>query len=305
MRTKILVCGAGAVGGYFGGRLAQNPDNEVTFLSRGKTYGNLVRQGLIVKSIHGDFSLNVNAVDDTGRLNPVFDYIFVCTKLYDSSELLRSMKHLFTEKTITVTLQNGLRGYEELKKYVKNRYNLLLGVCKISTELKSDGVIYHTALGKILTGEFEGFGRAAAGKLNSLLNGSGIKSVIAVNFKTEVWVKYAWNAIFNSLSALYMKSADELFRNENTNAQIFKLYDALREIACTQGVKFGDREYKMIIADTMELRNFNTSAFFDRRNGRKTEIPYFLSYLIEIADKHRLKNNYLKEFVNLTEKDGL
>ncbi|MCU0371729.1 MAG: ketopantoate reductase family protein [Ignavibacteria bacterium] len=305
MRTKILVCGAGAVGGYFGGRLAQNPDNEVTFLSRGQTFRNLSRQGLIVKSIHGDFSIKINAVDDTGKLKPVFDYIFVCTKLYDSSELLRSIKHLFTEKTISVTLQNGLPGYEELKKYVKDRDNLLLGICKISSELKSDGVIYHTALGKILTGEYEGSGKAAAKKLNCLLNGSEIKSVIADNFKTDVWVKYAWNSIFNSLSALYMKSADELFRNENTKAQIFKLYDALREIAGYQGVQFGEREYKMIISDTMGLSNFYTSAFFDRRNGRKTEIPYFLSYLISLADEHGLKDNYLNEFVKLTEKFGL
>jgi 2-dehydropantoate 2-reductase len=305
MKTRFLVCGAGAIGGYFGGRLAQNPHNEVTFLSRGQTYRNLVENGLTIKSIHGDFNIKVNTIEDPGKLNPLFDFIFICVKLYDNSELFKSIKHLFKQDVITVTLQNGLSGYEELKNYIPDRNNLLQGICKISSEMKSDGIIYHTALGKLITGEYQGYGKKASMKLVKLFSDSAVKIIISDDFKQDIWIKYAWNAIFNSLTALYMISADELFNDENYRLQVFKLYEAFSEIAETQGVIFGGKEYKMIITDTMNLEKFQTSAYFDRRNGKKTEVPYFLTYLKTLAVKYNLENNYLIEFSKIIEKEGL
>ncbi|MCI0473345.1 MAG: ketopantoate reductase family protein [Ignavibacteria bacterium] len=293
MKNKILICGTGAIGGYFGGRLAQNPDNDVTFLSRGQTYRNLTDNGLIVKSIHGDFSTKVNAVNEHLSLKPVYDYVFICIKLYDNGGLFEKINHLFNSNVIVVTLQNGLSGYDELKMYVKNRDNLLQGICKISSELKSDGIIYHTALGKIITGEIDGNGKDAALRLCKLMSDSSVLTVLSDNFNTDVWVKFAWNAIFNTLTALYMKSTDELFEDEKLNPLIYKLYEAVSEIAETQGVYFGDKEYKMIITDTMNLGKFQTSAYFDRRNGKKTEIPFFLGSLISIMKKSGIKSNYV------------
>jgi 2-dehydropantoate 2-reductase len=305
MKNKILICGAGAIGGYFGGRLAQNPDNEVTFLSRGKTYSNLTGQGLIIKSIHGDFSIKVNAVNEPLNLKPAFDYIFICVKLYDSAELFENINHIFTNDVITVTLQNGLSGYEELKKFVKDRNNLLQGICKISSELKSDGIIYHTALGKIITGELGGFGKDAALRLCKLLSDSSVVTVLSENFKTDVWVKYAWNVIFNTLTALYMKSADELFEDEKLRLKVFQLYNTISEIAETQDVYFGDKEYKMIISDTKNLKKFYTSAYFDRSKGKRTEVPLFLSFLKTLAENNGKETNLLKDLIEITEKERL
>lgn len=305
MKTRILVCGAGAIGGYFGGRLAQNPENEVYFLTRGQTYKNLKENGLRIKSIHGDFNINVNTVDDPGILNPEFDFIFISVKLYDNSELFKNINHLFRQGAIIVTLQNGLSGYEELENFVPERDNLLQGICKISSELKSDGIIHHTALGKIIAGEYQGFGKDTSFRLITLLSASSVKAVRSDNLKLDIWIKYAWNAIFNSLTALYMISVNELFDNENYRLQVFKLYDAVSEIAETQGVKFGEKEYRMIITDTMNLEKFQTSAYFDRRNGKKTEVWYFLSHLKSLAKKYNLNHNYFIEFSRIIEKEGL
>jgi len=218
---------------------------------------------------------------------------------------LESIKHLFNDNVITVTLQNGLYGLEELKKYVSDRNKLLQGICRISSELKPDGIIYHTALGKIITGEYEDYGKDASKKLCSLLTESGIKSILSDDLKRDIWVKYTWNAIYNSLTALHMKSADSLFNNENTRNVVFKLYDAIKEIAGTQGVIFGGKEYKLIITDTMSLPHFQTSAYYDRRNGKKTEVQYFLTYLKTLAVEYNLENNYLIEFSVIIENEGL
>jgi len=75
MQNKILVCGAGAIGGYFGGRLVQNPRNDVTFLTRGSSCKNLKENGLRVISIQGDFNIKINISNDPSSLCPDFDYI--------------------------------------------------------------------------------------------------------------------------------------------------------------------------------------------------------------------------------------
>lgn len=305
MKNKILVCGAGAVGGYFGGRLAQNPENDVIFLAHGKTYQNLINYGLRIKSISGDFTLKANAVNDPVNLEPVFDYLLICVKLYNNKELLEKIIHLFSDNVITVTLQNGLSGYEELKDMVKKKNNLLQGICRISSELRSDGIIYHTALGKIITGEYYGYGKKASMKLLKLFTDSSVKGVISDNFKLEIWVKYAWNAIFNTLTALHMKSTDELFADDNLKTQIIKLYGEISEIAETQHVKFGNNEYKMIISDTMNLGKFQTSSYFDRFNGKKTEVPMFLSFLKTLAVRNNIETRFLNELIKITEKEKL
>lgn len=297
--NKILICGAGAIGGYFGGRLALNFKNKVIFLARGNQYKNLRENGLRVKSIHGDFEISANVIDNPIFLESDFDFIFICVKLYDTDELIESIKDLLKSGSVIVTLQNGLYGFEKLKKYVNNPDLLVQGICRISSELKSDGIIYHSALGKILTGEFEGYGKTSSRKLFDLLVGSSVKSVLSDDFKREVWVKYAWNAIFNSLTAFYMMPADSLFKNEKSKDMVFRLYDSISKIALTQGVMFGEKEYKLIIIDTINLKDFFTSAYFDRKRGKKTEIPYLLSYLVKLAEENNLKDNFILEFAEL------
>ncbi|MFQ5965880.1 MAG: ketopantoate reductase family protein, partial [Candidatus Scalinduaceae bacterium] len=122
---KILVIGAGAVGGYFGGILAKGGET-VTFVARGKYLDSLKTSGLKIRSYKGDLSLRVNAIENPEEIGKV-DLILMCVKSYDTEEAtLQCMKNI-GENTIILSLQNGVDNEERIGRIV-GRNKVLGGV---------------------------------------------------------------------------------------------------------------------------------------------------------------------------------
>jgi 2-dehydropantoate 2-reductase len=151
---KILIAGTGAVGGYFGGRLAQNKNYKVCFLARGNTLKLLKKKGLSVKSIYGDFKLKINVSDNPSAFKTKFDYVIVSVKSQDTQALIPALKKVANKNTQFISLQNGIYNYNLLKKaFGKSR--VLHGVSRIATGMTGN-TIQHSALGIIVIGEENG-----------------------------------------------------------------------------------------------------------------------------------------------------
>jgi len=283
---NILIAGTGAIGGYFGGKLSQNKKLNVFFLSRGETLKKLQTNGLIIKSIDKDFKINISVSDNPKDFNIDFDYIFISVKSQDTLSLLKILEPVVSEKTQILTLQNGLYNYNLLK----DRYGIekvLQGICKIGVEM-IDGIVNHSSLGIIITGEENGKRTQRISELEELFRSSDIKIIISDNIKKEIWIKFGWNVIFNSMTAIYMKTVDELFANDNFPDTIDALYKEFSLIAKSQGVELGEEGYKKIISDSKELGKFKTSAYQDKIKGKPLEIEYFLDDVLNIARKEMI-----------------
>lgn len=292
--NNILIAGTGAIGGYFGGNLSQNTDLNVFFLSRGETLNKLKANGLIIKSINKDFKTIISVSDDPKDFDTEFDYIFISVKSQDTLKLIQILEPVITEKTQILTLQNGLYNYNLLKE----RFGIdkvLQGICKIGVEM-IDGIVNHSALGIIITGEENGERTQRISELEELLISSEIKVKISDNIKKEIWIKFGWNVIFNSLTAIYMKTVDELFANNIFLNQIDALYKEFLLIAKSQGVDLGEEGYKKIISDSKNLGKFKTSAYQDKTKGKPLEIKYFLDDILNIA---RIEKISVPEFEHL------
>src|SRR4051812_22414033 len=104
--VKLLVLGAGGIGGYFGGRLAEN-GTDVTFLVRPKRRAQLERDGLRIKSPVGDLHMNVKTVD-AAQLTPTYDFVLLTCKAYDLDSALDAIAPAMTGKCAVVPMLNGM-----------------------------------------------------------------------------------------------------------------------------------------------------------------------------------------------------
>src|SRR6185369_2126693 len=151
MAMKLLVLGAGAIGGYFGGRLAQS-GTDVTFLVRPKRRAQLQRDGLRIVSPLGDVNLPAKTVV-VADLKPEYDVVLLTCKAYDLDSALDAIAPAMAGKCAVVPMLNGMAHLARLEKRF-GAANVMGGTCAISVTLDEDGVIHHAdALQRISFGE--------------------------------------------------------------------------------------------------------------------------------------------------------
>ena len=112
---KIVIMGAGAVGSYYGGVLKRN-GIDVTLINRGKHHDAIVDKGLNIRSVWGDYNVDINASNETSNLG-VFDLVFLTTKLYSNQDAISKLTNLCSDKTLIITIQNGVSSYDELSNF--------------------------------------------------------------------------------------------------------------------------------------------------------------------------------------------
>jgi 2-dehydropantoate 2-reductase len=110
---KVLVLGAGGIGGYFGGRLAEK-GVDVTFLVRERRYKQLAENGLRLQSIHGDFHLERPQLMKSGEEGGPFDVVLLSNKAYHLEESINDIAPYIGEKTVVIPLLNGIAHMELL-----------------------------------------------------------------------------------------------------------------------------------------------------------------------------------------------
>jgi 2-dehydropantoate 2-reductase len=140
---RVAVYGAGGVGGYFGGRLAQAGE-EVVFIARGEHLQAMRSHGLRVDSILGDFVQPVQATDDPAQAGPV-DAVLVAVKAWQVAEAAQAMRPLVGPDTCVVPLQNGVEAPAQLAAALGAEH-VLGGLCRIVSLIAGPGHIRHVGL---------------------------------------------------------------------------------------------------------------------------------------------------------------
>ena len=138
---RVVVVGAGGVGGYFGGRLARS-GVDVTFVARGAHLAALRSGGLRVRSVHGDFAVDVRATDDWTSLEAP-DHVLVTVKSYDTDQVAQALLGVVGPGTAVVSLQNGVDNEERLAA-VLGEERVVGGAAYIFATIAGPGVVEHT-----------------------------------------------------------------------------------------------------------------------------------------------------------------
>ena len=197
---RIAVIGAGGVGGYFGGKLA-NGGLDVVFIVRGATLEALRSRGLRVDSIKGDFVIDrPNATDDPATVGKV-DAVFVTVKAWQIEEAAAQIKPLIGDDTMVIPLENGIDAPDQLAA-VLGREHVLGGLCGIVSFIAAPGHIRHTGADPfVMFGELDNLRTPRVEQLRDECLRAGVQADIPSDIHHALWSKFVFIAPMSGIGA--------------------------------------------------------------------------------------------------------
>jgi len=232
---KIAIMGTGGVGGYYGGLLAKQ-GHEVTFIARGAHLQAIQKNGLQIKSIHGDFSITpAKAVADPTEVGPV-DFALVCVKTYDTESVAHTMIPLVGAQTTVLSLQNGIDAAERIGEIV-GMDHVIGGATWISSALEAPGVIKQMSqFRRIVIGELS---RGISPRVETLVetfHPTGVTIEASDDIQKILWTKFVFISSASSLGSLTRLPMGEYRAIPETRAMILSLMKEVEAVAHAQGI---------------------------------------------------------------------
>src|SRR5215831_4813932 len=192
---KIAVVGCGAVGSFYGAKLAR-AGAEVHLLLR-SDYEAVKRHGLLIRSTQGDFRIHPKCARLPEEIGPC-DWIIIALKTTANAEFPGLLPPLAGPKTAILTLQNGLGNEEQLARLFSVD-QILGGLCFVCLNRLEPGVVHHIDHGRIVLGEFQRWPEPRTHEIASRFRNAGVPCTVTDNLARAHWEKLAWNIPFNGL----------------------------------------------------------------------------------------------------------
>jgi 2-dehydropantoate 2-reductase len=232
MRT--LVVGAGAIGGYFGGRLLA-AGRDVTFLVRPRRASELAENGLVIKSPVGDLALRSPPTVLDGKLDRQFDLVLLSCKAYDLAAAADSFAPAVRPGTMILPLLNGMKHLAMLSDRF-GRSQLLGGNCLIAVTRDSQGNIVHLNDSQTLVfGELSGESTDRIRGINHQLDNAGFDACLSNSIVQSMWDKWVFLATLAGITCLMRASIGDIVASSGGKQSIVALLDECRTIAESQG----------------------------------------------------------------------
>ena len=289
---RILIVGAGATGGYFGGRLAQ-AGRDVTFLVRPGRAAQLRQDGLHIVSPHGDVALTP-ALLVTGEPTAPFDAIILAVKAYALGAALDDLAPAVGPATMIMPLLNGMRHLDLLIK----RFGpgpVLGGVCRVATTLDQQGrIVQLGAFQDLVYGERDGRASDRVAALDAALQNAGFKAEPATNVMQQMWEKWILLAAGGALTCLMRANVGEIEAAGGAGLARRLLAEAAAVATAADHpptAPFIANAEKMLTAPGS---SFATSMHRDMTGGQKVEADHIIGDMLRRAQNATLDTPLLQ-----------
>lgn len=236
MPLVIAVFGAGAVGAYFGGRLAE-AGADVAFVARGEHLRAIRERGLLVTSVAGDFTIHpARASDDPAELGPA-DVILLGVKTWQVPEAARAMRPMLGPETFVVPLLNGVEAPAQLTEAL-GPGRALGGVCRIFAQIAEPGHVRHGGVEPYLGfGELEGGTSARAERLrDAFAPARGVTAEVLPDVRAAMWRKFMFIAAMSGVGAVTRAPMGLLRRLPETRRMLERALEETGALAVASGV---------------------------------------------------------------------
>ena len=286
------VIGTGAIGGYYGGRLA-NAGKSVQFLARSDA--DFIRaNGLKVTSPQGDFHLdNVKVYKSAAEMEPV-DVVILSLKTTANKNIPELISPLIRKGTIILLLQNGLGMEDEVAEWFPDS-RIIGGMCFICSQKRAPGLITHLDYGAITIGAYCDEDKAILAQLENELISSKIPIDVADNLGEARWRKLLWNIPYNGLSVLLESNTREIMEHSSSRQIIKRLMEEVVEGAAACGYKLGESEIERMLDYTDKMTPYEPSMKLDHDNNRPMELEFMYRRPVSAAEK----NGYSMEYTSM------
>jgi len=284
---RIAVLGAGAVGGFYGARLAR-AGHQVSFVARGRNLEALRSSGMSVRSDLGDFVVYPAAESDPVRIGTV-ELAIVAVKTYSNGEALPLLKPLVGPGTMVLTLQNGLDSAAEVAAVVGEGH-VLAGTTYIGVSLEAPGEVLHVGTARrIVFGEAFGPARVSerVARLEEVLRGADIHAEAVADSRTALWEKLVFLAPIAALTAAARLPIGPLRSSPEFREAAMRAMREVESVARAEGVGLPADvcEQKMAYTDATSPA-MRSSLMMDVVAGRQTEVEALLGGVVRRARQH-------------------
>ena len=269
--SRIAVVGSGAVGCYYGGRLAEH-GHEVHFLMR-SDLAHVREHGLRIQSkLIGDAHLHrVHCHGSTGEIGPV-DLVIIALKATANSALEDLIPPLLHERTTLLILQNGL-GNEEFLAQRFGAERVMGGLCFVCLNRTAPGDIHHIDHGLVSLGEFSGEPRGRTHALQEELVRCGVPCHLEQNLAAGRWKKLVWNVPFNGLAiASGGKDVAQILADRGLFGRARALMEEVIEGAAAVGILIDAAFADKMIRNSRSMAAYRPSSMIDYEAGREVEV---------------------------------
>jgi 2-dehydropantoate 2-reductase len=274
---RYAVIGVGAIGGYYGARLAA-AGHELHVVARSDA-DHLRRHGLRVESVDGDLDLppgSFGVHTDPTTVPPVDVVVLAVKTTVGAETAARLVGPLARPGTIVAAMQNGL-GVEAPLAAVAPGSAVLGAMCFVCSNKIGPGRVRHLDFGAVTIGEHTADGRPAGvtpavEALAADIEGAGIKATRLDDLAEGRWRKLVWNIPYNGLSVVLDAGTDELMAHDSTRTLVRDLMGEVLTGAAACGHPIPGRFADAMLADTARMKPYDTSMKLDHRAGRPLEI---------------------------------
>ena len=301
---KIVMFGAGGVGGYFGGRLAQ-AGCDVSFVARGAHLEAIRRDGLRILSPKGDAHVtSVRASADPADLG-VADVVFLTVKMYDVDTAATALGPLLGPDTMVVTLQNGVEATDLLAARV-GRAHSAGGVAYVAAVIDAPGVIRHTALDALIVGELDGAMSPRLVALRDAASTAGFAFTASPHIQVDQWSKFARLSVFSGMTCVTRSPIGVLRADPRLFQMVEHAVDETLAVGRARGVPLGDAIRSDVFAMYRSVPpHAKSSMLEDLERGKRLELPWLSGAVVRLGAElgvptptHALIDTLLQPFVN-------
>lgn len=268
-KPRIAIIGAGALGCYYGARLAKAGE-EVHFLARSGRAA-LTARGLKVKTPTERITVRkVQVYGSSTEIGPC-DLVIIATKATSNDVLKNILPPLLGPETIVLTLQNGL-GVEEPIAEIVGPGRVIGAICYIGCVRKAPGVVDCSFPGLMTIGKF---GRPAGERTQAvaaLWRRAGVKCTAQDNLEAQRWHKLVWNVPFNGLAIVAGTTTDVLLADEGMRLLARRLMEEVVEAAAKFGHEIPRSFVDLQFERTAKMGRYKPSSLIDFEEGRDLEI---------------------------------
>ena len=299
MALRILIVGAGAVGGYFGGRLAQ-AGRDVTFLVRPARAKQLSQDGLRIISPHGDAVLSPKLIS-ADKIDAPYDIIFLSVKAYALEAAMNDFAAAVGPETIIFPVLNGMRHIDILTKRF-GEHAVIGGVCLVAAEIDHQGRIVQLAdFQRLVYGERNGETTPRLKALDATLQGAGFDARLSPEIMQAMWEKWVQLASLGAITCLMRGTIGEIVAAPGGAELSIDVLNESVAVATACGQKPSEKVLsRHAAAMTAPGSSLTSSMYRDLRKGAPVEADQILGDFIERGSARGVTTPLLKAaFVNL------
>ena len=281
---KIIVIGAGGVGGYFGGKIFK-AGFDTTFLLRGDSLEAIKNKGLQVKSFKGDFHV-YPAVTDKYDVVKEADLILFCVKSWQIENIATKIKPFLKSSATVLPLQNGADNAKALLK-ILNKENVIARLCRIVSKIESPGLIDHFSYEpEIIFGEINNEFTERILSIKPVFDKAGFKNRISENIQRDIWLKFLFIASISAMGALTRSVLGEMREDPYLRDKLMLTANEIVAVGQKLGVLIDQLDIDKTF-DLIDKLEYDTTMSMQRdiMEGKPSELDNFNGFIVHQGDQ--------------------